>query len=154
MLERLRLLGVDDDAISRRFAYVLPEEPFDADARADVLQVVRDRDCRLVVLDGFNPLLVLHGLNPDSGPDVENFYRLITPIRKAPTAVVLTDNVVKAKEARGAWAIGSERKKSKAEVHLGMRTIVPLVRGGRARRRSRFTRIGPGISSVQAPESS
>ena len=77
------------------------------------------RACRLAILDGFNPLLVLHGLNSDSGTDVENFYRVLDPIRKAPTALVLTDNVVKAREARGAWAIGSERKKSKAEVHLG-----------------------------------
>jgi hypothetical protein len=135
LLERLRLLGVDDDAIAARFAYVLPDEPLDDERRRDVLEVVRSRACRLAVLDGFNPLLVLHGLNPDSGTDVETFYRLIDPIRKAPTAVVLSDNVVKAKEARGAWAIGSERKKSKAEVHLGMRALVTFVRGGTGKAR-------------------
>jgi hypothetical protein len=61
---------------------------------------------------------------------VERFYGLIDPLRKAGAAVVLTDNVAKSKETRGAWAIGSERKKSKAEVQLGMRTLAPLIRGG------------------------
>jgi hypothetical protein len=153
LLERLQLLGADTDAIARRFAYVLPDEALDVESRSGVLEVVRSRACRLAVLDGFNPLLVLHGLNPDSGVDVETFYRLIDPIRKAPSAIVLSDNVVKSREARGAWAIGSERKKSKAEVHLGMKGIVPLVRGGTGKARidvhkdrpGHLTRPSPGI---------
>jgi hypothetical protein len=151
LLERLRLLGVDDDAIARRFAYVLPDEPLDEARRDDVLEVVRARACRLAVLDGFNPLLVLQGLNPDSGTDVETFYRLIDPIRKAPTAVYLSDNVVKAREARGAWAIGSERKKSKAEVHLGMRTLVPLIRGGTGRAKIEVHKDRPGHLQRPSP---
>lgn len=152
LLERLRLLGVDDAAIGSRFAYVLPEEPLEAPQRSELLEVVRSRACRLAVFDGFNPLLTLHGLKPESGTDVETFYRLLDPVRKAGTALVLSDNVVKAAEARGAWAIGSERKKSKAEVHLGMKTLVPLVRGGigKARiavhkdRAGHLTRPSPG----------
>ena len=135
LLERLLLLGADEDAISQRFAYVLPDEPLTDDRLADVVNVVETRAVRLAVLDGFNPLLVLHGLVPESGTDVERFYRLIDPIRKRGVATVLTDNVVKAAEARGAWAIGSERKKSKAEVHLGMKALVPFVRGGTGRAR-------------------
>jgi hypothetical protein len=96
------------------------------------------------VLDGFNPLLTLHGFDADRGSDVEQFYRLFDPIRKAGAAVVLTDNVVKAAEARGKWAIGSERKKSKAEVHLGMVTITPLVRGGTGRAKIQVHKDRPG----------
>lgn len=151
LLERLRLLGIDDDAIARRFAYVLPDEKLDEDRRADMLEVVRSRACRLSVLDGFNPLLNLHGLNPDSGTDVETFYRLIDPIRKAPVAVVLSDNVVKAREARGAWAIGSERKKSKAEVHLGMKRLAPLVRGGTGKARIDVHKDRPGYLTRPTP---
>lgn len=99
--------------MSERFAYVGPDEPLEAALLSDLLMVVAERSCRLAVFDGFNPLLALHGLDPNSGVEVERFYRLIDPIRKAGVANVLTDNVVKSREARGAWAIGSERKKSK-----------------------------------------
>ncbi len=150
LLERLRLLGAEDEAIRGRFAYVLPEEPL-GNHRDEVLEVVRARACRLAVLDGLNALLVLHGLDPDRGTDVERFYRLIDPIRKAPTAVVLTDNVVKAKDARGAWAIGSERKKSKAEVHLGLTTLRPLVRGGSGRARIDVHKDRPGHLQRPSP---
>jgi AAA domain len=115
VLERLRSLGAEDDAISRLFIYVQPDDPLNEARRQDLLDLVRARRCRLVVFDGFNPLLVLNGLDSNSGPDVERFYRLIDPFRKAGAANVLTDNVVKSPEHRGKWAIGSERKKSKAE---------------------------------------
>jgi hypothetical protein len=80
--ERLVLLGASEADVSTRFAYILPDEPLEASLLADVLEVVRKRSCRLAVLDGFNPLLEMHGLNPDSGVEVERFYRLIDPIAK------------------------------------------------------------------------
>jgi len=158
LLERLRLLGADDDSIARQFAYMLPDEPITDESRADVLEVVGRLACRLAVFDGFNPLLHMHGLDPNSGADVESFYGLIDPIRKAGAANVLTDNVVKASEARGAWAIGSERKKSKAEVHLGMKTLEPFVRGGIGRakiavhkdRPGHLTRPSPGVLVLES----
>jgi putative DNA primase/helicase len=153
LLERLRLFGADDEAIAQRFLYVLPDGPLELGSRGRLLARISEHDCRLAILDGFNPLLALHSLDPNSGVDVEMFYRLINPIRKAGPAVVLTDNVVKSSETRGAWAIGSERKKSKAEVQLGMKTLVPLVRGGIGRakitvhkdRPGHLTRPSPGI---------
>ena len=151
VLERLRLLGADDESIAARFAYVVPDEPLDQDKLPDVLAAATERACRLAVLDGFNPLLGLHGLDPNSGTDVELFYRLIDPIRKLGIATVLTDNVVKAREARGAWAIGSERKKSKAEVHLGMKTLEPLVRGGRGRAKIDVHKDRPGHLERPSP---
>jgi AAA domain len=144
VLERLRLLGIEDAAITTLFAYILPDEPLDQDKLPDVLAVARDSACRLAVLDGFNPLLALHGLDPNSGTDVEMFYRLIDPIRKLGAATILTDNVVKSREARGTWAIGSERKKSKADVHLGMRKMEPLVRGGRGKAKIDVHKDRPG----------
>jgi hypothetical protein len=74
LLERLRLFGVDDDAITARFAYTCPEEPLTQDELPAILEVVKSRDCRLAVLDGFNPLLTLHRLD---GTDIELFYRLL-----------------------------------------------------------------------------
>lgn len=151
ILERLRIIGATDDAISERFAYILPDEPLADAYLADVLAVIRVRRCRLVVVDGFNPAMALHGLNPDVGLDVEAFYKLLNPIRKAGPAVALTDNVAKSRETRGTWAIGSERKRSKAEVHLGMRTIAPLVRGGTGRAKIEVHKDRPGWLQRPSP---
>jgi hypothetical protein len=144
VLERLRLLGATDEVIAERFAYMRPEEPFDGGALMDVLELVRALKCRLAVFDGFNPLLALHGLSPNDGVDVERFYGLFAPVRRLGVAVVVTDNVVKDREARGSWAIGSERKKSKAEVHLGLKTLAPLVRGGTGKARIDVHKDRPG----------
>jgi hypothetical protein len=158
MLERLRALGTTDEAIGRLFAYVAPEEHLTEERRADLLERMRADSCRLVVFDGFNPLLQLHRLNPNEGTEVETFYRHIDPFRKTEAASVLTDNVVKNREARGRWAIGSERKKSKADVHLGMHALELFGRGrtGRARidvhkdRPGHLQRPTPGIFVLQS----
>jgi hypothetical protein len=144
LLERLRALGAGDESISQLFAYILPDEELDQDKLADVVAVASKGECRLAVFDGFNPLLQLHELDPNSGVEVERFYRLIDPIRKLGVAAVLTDNVVKARGDRGAWAIGSERKRSKADVHLGMKTVEALVRGGRGRAKIDVHKDRPG----------
>lgn len=150
LLERLRLLGATDAAISASFAYMLPDEPI-GEHIGIVLDAVKDRRCRLAVLDGFNPLLALHGLDPNAGLDVERFYGLVDPIRKKGVAVVLTDNVVKSQEARGSWAIGSERKRSKAEVHLGLTRITPLVRGGTGKAKISVHKDRPGHLERPSP---
>ncbi len=82
---------------------------------------------------------------------MERFYRLIDPVRKQGVASVLTDNVVKSPEARGGWAIGSERKKSKAEVHLGMKGLEALVRGGTGKARIDVHKDRPGHLERPSP---
>ena len=134
ILERLRLFGATDDQVDRLFGYVRPDEALGEKTRPAVLEFIRDTSCRLAIFDGFNPLLLLHGLNPNDGADVERFYQLIDPFKALGVANVVTDNVVKSKEGRqGGWAVGSERKRSKPEVHLGMRKLEALVRGGSGR---------------------
>ena len=71
IMERLLLLGASEADVSARFAYVLPDEPLETSLIPSLLEVVRERSCRLAVFDGFNPLLALHGLDPNSGVDVE-----------------------------------------------------------------------------------
>jgi hypothetical protein len=75
---------------------------------------------------------------------VEAFYRHVDPIRKAGAAVVITDNVVKSREARGSWAIGSERKKSRADVHLGMQALELFGRDRTGRSRITVHKDRPG----------
>jgi hypothetical protein len=151
ILERLHLFGVDDAALGQRFAYASPDEPLHPDRCSDLVDRLRGLSCRLVVLDGFNPLVTIHGLDPDKGTDIERFYRLVDPLRKLPAAVLLPDNVVKAKEARGKFSIGSERKHSKCDAHLGMVTIAPLVRGGTGKARIQVHKDRPGHLTRPTP---
>lgn len=134
MLERLRLLGVDDDAISERFLYFEPSESLDHDKLAELVEAVTTRAIRLFVIDAFNPILQLHAKDPNVTGDIEWFWRAIAdPIANAGAAPVLLDHVVKNSENRGKYAYGSERKASGSIVHIGFRLLEPLTKGGRGR---------------------
>jgi AAA domain len=145
ILERLRAFGLADDEITERFAYLRPAEPFGAASRADVLALIRDRAVRLVVFDAFNATLSLHGCDPNSSREVEQFFRqVVRPISEEGAAVVLPDHVVKQREARGRYSYGSERKQTGVEVHLGMTLIEAFGRGrtGRAKLVVHKDRVG------------
>lgn len=131
MLERLRQLGLTDEEIAGRFAYLEPSEPLTAGAiRADVDALLERLRPALVVLDSFDALLALHGLDPNASKDVEAFYRYVVgPLRAHGAAVVILDHVTKSKEARGRFAIGSQRKTGAAEVALGFEIVQPFGRG-------------------------
>ena len=135
LLDRLRLLGVPDETIAQRFLHFEPTETLKQGRLDDVCALLRDRAVRLFVVDAFNALLNLHGLDPSSTPDVETFWREVaTPITAAGAAPTLIDHVVKNTKAVGKYAYGSERKATGAIVHLGFRLLEPLARGttGRA----------------------
>jgi AAA domain len=151
LLERLRSLEVADDVIARLFAYVLPDDGLSEGDLLELVAALERRSARLAIFDGFNPLLGLHGLDPNTGVDVERLYQLLDPIRKAGCASVWTDNVVKSKEARGAWAIGSERKKSKAEVHLGVRALEQFGRNRTGKARLDVFKDRPGHLRASPP---
>jgi hypothetical protein len=134
MFERLKLLGVDPALIHSHFLYYQPSEMLDPAKIAEVASTVADRGVRLFVLDAFNPFLSMHGLEPNSTPDIDTFWRTIAdPISRAGAAPVMLDHVVKNAEGRGKYAYGSERKASGSIVHLGFRLIEPLVKGGKGR---------------------
>jgi hypothetical protein len=130
ILDRLRLLGVDDETISRLFRYYAPAERLSGDLLADVAAELTAVSARMFVADAFNPFLSLHGLDPGSTSDVETFWREVAdPICRGGAAVVMLDHVVKNDRQRGRYAYGSERKASGAIVHLGLRIVTPFGRG-------------------------
>jgi hypothetical protein len=130
LLERLRALGVADEAIDERFLYFEPDEPLVSNRLAEVKTLLAEREIRLFVIDSFNPMLGLHGLDPFSSADVETFWRTVAaPIAAAGAAPVLIDHVPKNPDGRGKYAYGSERKASGAIVHLGFRPLEPFARG-------------------------
>src|SRR5439155_10767997 len=105
ILSRLRALGVSDERIASSFLYFEPEERLAEQALLDVVAVVAERNVRLFVIDAFNGMLSLHGLDPNSTPDVETFWREVaTPICKTGAAPTLIDHVVKSSDARGKYA--------------------------------------------------
>jgi hypothetical protein len=152
VLERLRCLGLEDEAIHRSFAYVRPEEPLDPTLIAYVQTLLAERNSRLLVFDSFNPTLGLHGLDPSSTIEVERFWRhFADPFTAAGVAVAVPDHVVKAREQRGKYAYGSERKHSGADVHLGMTLIEPAGRGRTGRAKLTVHKDRPGFFERPSP---
>jgi hypothetical protein len=133
VLERLRALGLTDGQIRRHVRYIAPVEPMlDPPILADVERMVAAEAITLVTGDSVDALLALHDLDPNSTVDCEHFYRQIVDRWGAHgAAVLLLDHVVKNREQRGRFAIGSQRKTGRAEVVLGLEIATPLTRGGR-----------------------
>lgn len=63
VLERLRSFDVPDEKTTELFRYFAPEGPLTS--AADLLGPLGEG--RLAVFDGWNPLLYLHGYDPDKG---------------------------------------------------------------------------------------
>jgi len=131
MRERLGDLGLSDEEIDRGFVYVEPGEPLtDPAILADVETLLAERQPSLVVFDAFTGALELHGLDPNSGVEVERFFRtVVTPFQRYGAAVALLDHVTKDKDARGRYSIASERKLGGVDVHLGFQLVHPFGRG-------------------------
>jgi hypothetical protein len=152
ILERLRCLGIDDGAIRDLFAYLRPEEALEPGSISFVRRLLVERESRLLVFDSFNPTLSLHGLDPNSTVEVERFWRhFADPFTSDGVAVALPDHVVKAKEQRGKYAYGSERKHSGAEVHLGLTAIEPAGRGRTGRAKLTVHKDRPGFFERPSP---
>jgi hypothetical protein len=133
LLERLQLLGVTNDQIND-FLYYEPSQMLNDERTKDVTDTITARGIRLFVIDAFNPMLFLHGLDGDKNKDIEAFWtRIADPICRAGAAPVMIDHVVKNAEARGKYSTGSERKASGAIVHIGFKLLETLAQGGKGR---------------------
>jgi AAA domain len=107
IVSRLLALGANDDAIFDSFTYVRPVDPFNPAALAALL----DRSYGLVVLDGISEAYALLGLDPYSNADAARFLTMLPrPIAANGAPVLEIDHVVKAKEARGRYALGAQHK--------------------------------------------
>jgi hypothetical protein len=151
-LERLRSLGVADELIRQRFAFMQPNEPLSHDAASSVTGWLAAHNGRLVVFDAFNATLTLHGLDPNSTVDVETFYqRVVNPFCRAGAAAAIPDHVVKKSEERGKYSYGSERKHSGTEVHLGLKAISAFGRGRTGKAKVTVHKDRPGFLTRPSP---
>jgi hypothetical protein len=135
-LARLRDLGLDDDEV-RRFCYIAPAEPLTntkgrpfPHLQGDIDALLTDRPPSLVVFDAFTGALEIHGFDPNSGVEVERFYRTVVKLfQMCGAGVVVLDHLTKNRDTRGRYSIGSERKLGAADVHLGFELIRSFGRG-------------------------
>ncbi len=110
-VRRLMQLGVKPDALrGGRFAYV---EPTFAVVGGGLPRNVADVSdgCALVVLDSMGEALAHSMLDQNSDGEVATWMaRTARRLADGGAAVLILDHVVKDSEARGRWAIGSQRK--------------------------------------------
>jgi hypothetical protein len=76
LLDRLRLLGVQDQRIADDFLYYEPDRPLDDRHTEPIAELLEQRQIRLCVIDAFNPILGMHALDPNATTDVEKFWQL------------------------------------------------------------------------------
>lgn len=122
---RLVELGATDSELSS-FDYIEPEIPLTEAKAADLVAL----EPRLVIIDASAGAYDLQGLDDNKRQDVERFAsRYVRPFWRAEIATLVVDHVVKNTEARGNYAIGSERKVGGVDVHLGFTVLSAIKRG-------------------------
>lgn len=131
MLARLRDLGVEDDVIRTQFLYLAPDEPIGKPGiRDDLGRLLIGSGATVCIVDSMAGALALHDLDPNSARDVEKFSQsVIDPLRLNGAATFLLDHVTKARDTRGRYATGSERKVGVTDVHLGIEAVQTFGRG-------------------------
>jgi hypothetical protein len=124
--DRFRELGATADDF-KRLLYIEPEAP----ATEEIILALLEQEPALVIVDAAAGAYDLQGLDDNKRGDVERFARVfVRAFWIRDVATLLLDHVVKNAEARGRYAIGSERKVGGADVHLGFEVVTPLTRGG------------------------
>jgi hypothetical protein len=89
-----------------------------------------EREPGLVIIDAAAGAYDLQQLDDSKRGDVERFASVyVRPFWRSGIATLTIDHVVKNVEARGNYAIGSERKAGGTDVHLGFTVLSPIKRG-------------------------
>lgn len=110
---RLLDLGVAPADIVERFHYVWPDEPFGLEAAVRIEELVLRTDAVLVIIDSAGEAMALNRVNPNADDEVARWFRVLPRrIARLGPCVLTLDHVVKDREARGLFAIGSQRKRA------------------------------------------
>jgi hypothetical protein len=120
---------ISPERVARWFIYVRPDEALSGPAVSD-LDTVLAQVPSLAVLDGVTEAYSQQNLSPLDIDDVAQWLKLL-PRRlvRAGAAVLLLDHVVKDRENRGRYAIGSQHKLAGVDVAYSLRVIEPFGRG-------------------------
>jgi hypothetical protein len=83
-------------------------------AHADFVEMLRAGRYEFAVIDTMTGAMSVEGLDPNIGTEVERIQRVLMGaiVKETGAAVLVLDHVTKSSDARGRYAIGSERKLS------------------------------------------
>lgn len=115
VVERLRRLGVDDEAMRTRFVYLRPELDFrKSTAERAAWQALLAQRFALVGIDGVTEALTIFGVASKDNDEVTGWLRQVARAlaERTGAAVVLVDHVTKDADTRGRFAIGAQAKTS------------------------------------------
>lgn len=141
-IERLLALGVPGPAIAARFQFIAPTSPVTA---AQITRLCATPPS-LVILDGVNEGMSLMGAAIREEDGVAAFRRaVITPWTRVGAAVLTCDHVVKDRENRGRYALGSIHKgNALSGALIVLENADPFGRGARGRSHVYVTKDRPG----------
>ena len=129
IVARLRALGVADEALLERFAYVRPHEPL-TPANSGELSALLFVEPTLVVVDGVTEALTIHGLDLNNNADIAKWLELLPRVvTRSGAACLLIDHVTKDRESRDRFAIGAQHKLAGIDVAYGLQVVEPFGRG-------------------------
>jgi hypothetical protein len=141
-IERLRLLGVPPDVITAGLRFVSPSRP----VRVGWLEALLDPPPTLVVHDGVNEAMALHGADIMAADGASNFRRrLIAPCVRAGAATLACDHLPKNVDGRGRDAYGSVHKGNALDgARIVLENVKPFGRGLRGVSHVYVTKDRPG----------
>lgn len=141
-VERLQVLGVPIGRIRECFLFVGPSRP----ATPENIKRLLAREPVLVVLDGQNEGMVLHAQAIREEDGAGKFRALLVkPWTAAGAAVLACDHVVKDKDARGRYALGSIHKgNALSGTLITLENSEPFGRAARGSSRVYVTKDRPG----------
>lgn len=141
-------LGASLDEIASVHYFQPSGPPDDGDIAALVAAGVT-----LAAIDAAAGAYDASGLDDNKRQDAERFAaRWVTPLWRASIATLVLDHVVKSAEARGRFAIGTERKAGQVDVHLGLEAVKQIARGGSGIVRITVHKDRPGHLRGNVPE--
>jgi len=142
-IERLRLLGVDDATIGSGLRFHGPSRP----VRAEWLQQMLDPPPTLVVHDGVNEAMALHGAEiKDVGGAAEFKRRLIKPFLAVGAATLACDHLPMGADGSRRDAYGSVHKGNALDgARIMLENVEPFGRGMRGRSNVFVTKDRPGF---------
>ncbi|MDO3398095.1 hypothetical protein QWJ41_20400 [Nocardioides sp. SOB44] len=152
IVDRLRLLGASKMRIKKSFHYFRPDERITEADQAWFGKLVRRHEPTLVVLDGVTEAYSLHGLSINAAEDAATWFRdfsrrfQVTPSEDYDgPAIVELDHVVKSRDERNGWAIGTQHKKAgiKGAMYI-VESVAQFGKGKHGRSRLLLGKDSPG----------
>lgn len=144
--ERMTILGMNPQLLTKLFGYISPEEPVEPAGRSQLAEAMNDLKPSLVILDGVTEAMALHSLKSNDNDDLATFGRLISrPLTAGGAAVTTLDHQPKSSENRGRYALGGVHKlNGLSGSSLIAENVAPLGTGLRGITRLRIAKDRPG----------